>query len=127
MVVPEALVVGAVARLVDVEERHDEPRPLVVAADAARGLDVLGVRLGLAEDDHQPEPRDVEADRDHVRGDGAVHTLLDLVEAALQAPPRLGHLVGGARARSAPPPRRSSCGPGRARAPHRRVCARRRP
>ena len=81
VVVPEAFVVGTVARLVDVEERHDKPRPLVVSADAARGLDVLGVRLRLAEDDHQPEPRDVEADRDHVRRDGAVHALLDVVEA----------------------------------------------
>ena len=95
MVVPEALVVGAVPRLVDVEQRHDEPRPLVVATDAARGLDVLGVRLRLAEHDHQPEPRDVEADRDHVGRDRAVHALLDVVEAQRQPPPRLGHLVGG--------------------------------
>ena len=94
VVVPEALVVGAVARLVDVEQRHDEPGPLVVAADAARRLDVLGVRLGLAEHDHQPEPRDVETDRDHVGRDRAVHALLDLVERRLESAPRLGHLVG---------------------------------
>ncbi len=95
VVVAEALVVRAVARLVDVEERDDEPGPLVVAADAARRLDVLGVRLRLTEHDHQPEPRDVEADRDHVRRDGAVDALLDVVEANPQPPPRLGHLVGG--------------------------------
>ena len=84
VVVAEALVVRAVARLVDVEERHHQARALVVAADAARRLDVLGVRLRLAEHDHQPEPRDVEADRDHVRGDRAVDALL-LVERRARA------------------------------------------
>ena len=94
MVVPEALVVRAVARLVDVEQRDDEPGSLVVAADAARRLDVLGVRLGLAEHDHQPEPLDVEADRDHVRRDGAVHALRLIMERTLESASRFGHLVG---------------------------------
>ena len=94
MVVPEALVVGAVPRLVDIEERDHEPGSLVVATDAARGLDVLGVRLRLTEHDHQPEARDVEAHGDHVRRDRAVDPLLDLVEWRLESAARLGHLVG---------------------------------
>jgi hypothetical protein len=49
----EALVVGAVAGAVDVEEGDDEARALLVAADAAGRLDVLGGGLGLAEDDHE--------------------------------------------------------------------------
>ena len=64
----EALVVRAIARLVDVQERYHQSRSSHVTTDTARSLDVLGVRLGLTEHDHQPEPLDVEANRDHVRG-----------------------------------------------------------
>src|SRR5690606_21970039 len=38
-------------------------------SDAARGLDVLGGRLGLVVDDHDAEPGDVDADGDHVGGE----------------------------------------------------------
>ena len=44
----EPLVVRAVARLVDVQERHDQARASSVAADAAGGLDVLGARSSAA-------------------------------------------------------------------------------
>jgi hypothetical protein len=47
MVIAEPFVVGAVARLVDIEERNHEPGLLVVATHAARGLDVLSVCLRL--------------------------------------------------------------------------------
>ncbi len=47
MVRSKPLVVRAVPRLVNVEERHNESRPLVVSPNAARGLDILGVRLRL--------------------------------------------------------------------------------
>jgi hypothetical protein len=70
----EALVVGAVAGAVDVEEGDDEARALLVAADAAGRLDVLGGGLGLAEHDHEAEAGDVEADRDHVGGEGTTST-----------------------------------------------------
>src|SRR5690606_3629385 len=66
VVVTEALVMRTVARLVNVEERHNEARPRIVSTHATRRLDVLGVRLRLAEYTHQPEPGDVEANRDHV-------------------------------------------------------------
>jgi hypothetical protein len=72
----KALEVRAVARAVNVQQRDHEPRPLVVAADAARGLDVLGSGLRLTENDHQPEARDVESDRDHVRGERHVDVLV---------------------------------------------------
>ena len=49
--------------------------------------------LRLTQDDHQPEPRDVEAHRDHICSDRTVHALLDLMEPALETAPRLGHLV----------------------------------
>ena len=90
----EPLEVRAVARPVDVEQRHDQAGPVGVAADAARRLDVLGAGLGLAEHDHQAQPGDVEADRDHVGGDRHVHPVL-LVEPQGQPALRLGDLVGG--------------------------------
>ena len=49
----EPLVVRAIARAVDVQQGHHEPRLVALATDTARGLDVLGARLGLAEHDHQ--------------------------------------------------------------------------
>ena len=84
---------GAVTRLVDIEERDDKPRPRVVATHAACGLDVLGVRLRLPKHDHQSKSLDVEAHRDHVCRDGAVHTLRPIMEANPEAPARLGHHI----------------------------------
>ncbi len=75
MVVAEPLVVRAVAWFAEVQESDDEAGLAGVAADAAGGLDVLGVRLGLAEHHHEAEALDVEADGNHVGGDGAVHAL----------------------------------------------------
>ena len=43
----EPLVVRAVPRLVDVQDRHHQARPIRVAAHAAGGLDVLGAGLRL--------------------------------------------------------------------------------
>ena len=65
----EALEVRAVAGLVHVEQRHHQAGAGVGAADAARGLDVLGGGLGLPEHHHQPQALDVEADGDHVGGE----------------------------------------------------------
>lgn len=46
----------------------------------------------LAEHDHEAEPRDVEADRNHVGGNRAIHPLL-VIEPAFESAPRLSHLV----------------------------------
>ena len=70
MVPGERLVVGAVARRAALSSIDDEPR--VLPADAARRLDVLRGALGLAHDHHQAEAVDVDADRDHVRGEDDV-------------------------------------------------------
>ena len=65
---PEPLVVRAVARAIDVEDRDDQTR-LVRATSHPRGrLDVFGRHLRLGKDGHQAKPGDIEADRDHVRG-----------------------------------------------------------
>ena len=70
----EALVVRAIPRLVDVEQRHDEARALVVAAHAARRLDVLGASSSAGpQHHHEAEPLDVDADGDHVAGERHVH------------------------------------------------------
>src|SRR5690606_27920138 len=63
----EALVVAAIARAVDIEERDDQPRTLVVTTHAAGSLDVLRCGLGLSQHRHETETGDVETDRDHVR------------------------------------------------------------
>ena len=52
MELPELLEVGAVARLVEIEDGQDESGAVMVAADAAGRLDVLGSALGLFGDDH---------------------------------------------------------------------------
>jgi hypothetical protein len=92
----EALEVRAVARAVDVEEGDDQAGALVVAADAAGRLDVLGGGLGLAEHDHEAEAGDVEADGDHVGGEGDVDALL-IGEAEAEAALGLGDLAGATR------------------------------
>jgi hypothetical protein len=61
---------------VQVQERHHKAGPAAHAADAARRLNVFGCRLGLALDDHQAKPGDVEADRDHVGGKRYVNAVV---------------------------------------------------
>ena len=95
VVVAEALVVRTVARLVDVEQGDDQPWPLVVAPDAAGGLDVLGGEHGLADDHHQAQALDVEADRDHIGGERAVNPVINVVKGRLQVAAGFGDLVGG--------------------------------
>ena len=84
MVVAESFVVGTIPGLVDVQQRHDKTRPAVVTPNTAARLDVLGVGLGLPHDDHQSQARNVEPHRDHVRGESAVHPVLDVVEIRLE-------------------------------------------
>ena len=52
------------------------------------------MHLRLPEHQHQPQARDVETDRDHVRRKRAVEAVVSIVEAAFEPPARLGHLVG---------------------------------
>ena len=78
----------------DVEQCNDKPRSIVVAPDTACSLNVFGMRLRLPEHDHQPEPRNIQAHRDHVGRDGAIHSLL-IIELAFQSSSGLRDLVGG--------------------------------
>ena len=80
---PEALVVGAVAWFVGVQQCDDEPRLRISAPHATRRLDVLGMRLWLAHDDHKPEPGNIETYRYHVGGNGEIHPVV-LVERGSQ-------------------------------------------
>ena len=77
----------------DVEQRDHQPGPLVVAADAARRLDVFGAGLGLAEDHHQPS-RVMSRPTEIMFVAMATSTCSVALKAACQAPLRLGHLVG---------------------------------
>ena len=74
----EPFVMGSVAWLVDVQDRDDQAGPFMVTANTAGRLDVLGAGLGLAENDHQAEPGDIEADRNHVGGDRHVDASFSL-------------------------------------------------
>lgn len=62
----EAFIVKPVARLVDVEQRKDQARLVGDTTDAACSLDILGCGLRLPLNDHQPEPTDIQTDRNHV-------------------------------------------------------------
>src|SRR5215468_1011287 len=73
VVMSKAFVVRTIPRLVDIEERHDKPRSLVVPTDAACCLDVFGVHFRLAHDSHESQPGDVETDRDHVCCNSAIN------------------------------------------------------
>ena len=50
-----------------IEHGDDEAGLTFLAAHARCGLDVFRGCLGLAEDRHQAEPRNIETDRNHVR------------------------------------------------------------
>ena len=72
----EALIVGAVARLMDVVDRYHQTGAVLVAAYAARGLDVLRARFRLPENHHQAQPRNVEAHRDHIGSDRDMYSFV---------------------------------------------------
>ncbi len=94
MVHLEPLIVGAVAGLVDVEQRHDQAGAVGVTANAAGGLDVFGAGFRLAQHDHEAKPDDVQADGNHVGGQGDVHAFV-LVERQGQAALGGGDIAGG--------------------------------
>ena len=100
--VPEALVVQPVARLVGVEQHQDETGLVRLPTDAARRLDIFGGGLWLALHDHETEPADVEADRDHVGGKRHVDPVASDRRRALPAPPWRQPPCRCSRARSAP-------------------------
>jgi len=62
----EPLEVRTIARTMDVEQGDHEAGLFGVASDTAGRLDVFSRRLRLTEHHHQPETRDVQADRNHV-------------------------------------------------------------
>ena len=67
MEIPKALVVRAVAGLVNVQQRKDQTGSLMITPYATGRLDVFCCCLGLAHYHHQPKPGDVQPDRDHIR------------------------------------------------------------
>jgi hypothetical protein len=66
MEVPELLEVRAIARFMHIQDNDHKTRTPMIAADAAGCLYIFRGRFGLALDDHQPEPQDVEANGNHV-------------------------------------------------------------
>ena len=63
--VTELLVVGQVAGPGPVAQGDDEAGTVRIPAHAGGGLDVLGGVLGLADDEHEAEPGDVDAHLEH--------------------------------------------------------------
>ena len=86
--VAELLVVREVPRTRPVAQRDDEPGAIRITADPGCGLDVLGGVLGLADDEHEAEPGDVDAHlehggrQDHVVGVGRRLPALDALPCA---------------------------------------------
>src|SRR6202051_4027776 len=72
----EALIVGAVARLMDVVDRYHQTGAVLVAAYAARSLDVLRARFRLPENHHQAQPGNVETHRDHIGSDRDMYSFI---------------------------------------------------
>ena len=73
-----------------------------VAADAARRLNVFGGGFGLALNDHQAEPHDVEANGNHVGRERDIDRSPFAPEDSVQPLLGLGHVVRRLRATSAP-------------------------
>ena len=94
VVLPELFVKRAVARLVQIEDRDDEPRPVPVAPEPTGGLDILGRSLWLALHEHQAEAENVEPDRDHVGRERDIHGLAVPLEWRFEPLLRLGNLIG---------------------------------
>ena len=123
VVVPEALVVRAVARLVDVEERHDEPGPR--RRRGRRGSWPGCTRRGSWAGRGRPSARAAGC-RGRPRScwwRWRSPRAACLVEASTRAAAAPRPPCRSTRARSAPRPPRRSCGPGRARRSRRCACA----
>jgi len=84
----------AVARLVQIEDRNDEPRSVRVAPDPTDGLDILGRSLWLALHEHQAEAENVEPDRDHVCRERDIDGLAAPLEWRFEPLLGLGNLIG---------------------------------
>jgi hypothetical protein len=54
--------VGSIRGASRIQEDQHQSRALIIAADAAAGLDVFGRGFGLAQHHHQAEAADVETD-----------------------------------------------------------------
>src|SRR5262245_37307902 len=59
----------------NVEKRHDQPWPRIVSTHTTGRLNILGGHLRLAENDHESEAGDVEANGDHVGGERDVNSI----------------------------------------------------
>ena len=60
----------------NIEQRHDKSRFLVISSDTACGLDIFRRHFGLTKHDHQSKARDVQSDRDHIGGKRHIHVLI---------------------------------------------------
>src|SRR6266498_1654211 len=64
-VVPELLEMSQIPWPGPISERDHQARSCRAAADPGGRLDVLGGVLRLSDDEHQPEPLDIDADLEH--------------------------------------------------------------
>ena len=71
----EALVVGAVTRLMDVENRDHQTGPVWSRPTRLVAWMYSALVFRLPEDHHQSQPRNVEAHRDHIGSDRHMHSL----------------------------------------------------
>ena len=66
----------SVTRLVDIQNRDHQTWPVRVSSNAACRLNVLGAGLWLTEHHHQSQPRNIQANRNHVRCNRDIHMLV---------------------------------------------------
>jgi hypothetical protein len=93
MELSELLEVHSVARLMQIQHCENEPRPRMVSPDATGRLNIFGRRFWLPLNDHQPQPSNVETDRDHVRSESDIYRLGTQSKDGLKALLCLCHLV----------------------------------
>ena len=94
MEVSKALIVGSVARLMQIQYSYDETTSIMVTAYAARRLNVFGGRFRLALNEHQAETRDIQTNGDHVGRERNIDGLVSIVEAGFETLFGFRDLVG---------------------------------
>ena len=89
----EMLEMSSIARLVQIKNDDDKTWPIVIAANAACGLNVFCRRLWLPLHHHETEPEDIETDRDHVGRERHVDRVVVTPEHCLEPPLGLRNVV----------------------------------
>jgi hypothetical protein len=90
----ELLKMHSVAGLMHIEHNNHQPGAIVIATDAARGLDIFGCRFRLTLEQHQAKAGDVQIYRNHIGGKRRIHDLARRAERGLKTLFSLSHLVG---------------------------------